>query len=564
MTTVKQSQYIQKNRYGLLTTLSMIVGIIIGSGIFFKNNEIFYTTQSSILSLSAWLLMTFVVIFMVLCFVEISSSTKLSGKQGTFSNWGRNFVGEKMGKVVAIFFIFLYVPMGLAASSLYASTGLLESFNGYTVLGDWSFWVLSVVIGFTILMFMMFLNMFLNKPGKIIQVTGTGIKLTPIVTLIALTLIMILIVLCGGTAANPDFTTDNVANVWDVSNTLLNPIFSLGKSGLEITQLFLLAMPSVMFAYDGFLSASSLQNEAKSPKTYRTALIAGIMFVALVYLMVSWSVFTIAPTATATINGETITYLDPSIPSAFDAMFPNQNWLGPTIAFIIVLSIMTGMSGTAVHSSRDFASLSEQNIVADPHGTLLRRNKAGIPQNSALLMIGVTVLWFFTLITMDAISMHFALSISSTNTASNSDMTASGAALDFTTLTIYTMYVIVIGAGLLNRKTNKVKVEKMKGYSIFAIISMVFVALVLYNYAKYIFVPTTGDDATISTWVDYGIKLLLLGLMVGVFAFVWMYTSKTFINVKKDFLKKKDNLIKDYNQLKITNMETSWWLKFAK
>jgi amino acid transporter len=49
--------------------------------------------------------------------------------------------------------------------------------------------------------------------------------------------------------------------------------------------------PTIMFSFDGFLFAASLQNESKKPSTYKIAAITGIVFIVFIYIVLSLFVF---------------------------------------------------------------------------------------------------------------------------------------------------------------------------------------------------------------------------------------------------------------------------------
>ena len=49
----------------------------------------------------------------------------------------------------------------------------------------------------------------------------------------------------------------------------------------------LLALPPIMFTFDGFMFASSLQNESKKKSTFPTALVSGLILISVLYLFVA-------------------------------------------------------------------------------------------------------------------------------------------------------------------------------------------------------------------------------------------------------------------------------------
>ncbi|RKX64657.1 MAG: hypothetical protein DRP42_06005 [Tenericutes bacterium] len=56
------------------------------------------------------------------------------------------------------------------------------------------------------------------------------------------------------------------------------------------------------------------------------------------------------------------------------------------MSLLIVISVITGLSGNIIFGNRQYASLSEKNYIADTNGEVLRRNKAGVPYNAAKRM----------------------------------------------------------------------------------------------------------------------------------------------------------------------------------
>jgi hypothetical protein len=52
---------------------------------------------------------------------------------------------------------------------------------------------------------------------------------------------------------------------------------------------------------------------------------------------------------------------------------------------MIVVSVITGISGNSITQNRMIADLSVNNEIKDLDGNLIARNKAKVPQNSAKL-----------------------------------------------------------------------------------------------------------------------------------------------------------------------------------
>jgi hypothetical protein len=48
---MKQNSLVEQRKYGFLSIIALVVGSVIGSGIFFKNDSVNATTQSGFISL---------------------------------------------------------------------------------------------------------------------------------------------------------------------------------------------------------------------------------------------------------------------------------------------------------------------------------------------------------------------------------------------------------------------------------------------------------------------------------------------------------------------------------
>jgi len=75
-----------RQRYGLISMLAMIVGMVIGSGIYVKNAAIMNKHMSALAGIIGWLIVIVIVLAATVAFIEISSTTSNTGESGTLSN----------------------------------------------------------------------------------------------------------------------------------------------------------------------------------------------------------------------------------------------------------------------------------------------------------------------------------------------------------------------------------------------------------------------------------------------------------------------------------------------
>ncbi len=589
MTTTKNVKSKSQDRqYGLLTILSMVVGIVIGSGIFVKNQSLYNSTSSSLLSISAWIFMTVMVLFMVFAFVEIASISKHKKEPGTLHSWTRDLINPKVGRIVGYFYVFVYFPILLVALSSYATNELMNTVNllsGWSLVQTtpWGAYFLKFGIATLFLVGFAAMNMKTSKPGKLFQVSGTAIKLIPLVLLTFTALVIVPMAAAGipTNAGNPTLeagATNAVLEtgaMWDP-----NSVTNTGMQGNDsLFKLFVLALPGVMFAYDGFIWAAALQGEAKKQSTFKVALISGMLLVAFLYLSLSWAVFAIFPYTD--VNGDGIyqatyalgdlntvggIYTDPStgntytgdvstltVTAAFLVVFPNAAWLASVISIIIVISIATSLSGNTIVAARNVSSLSEKDMILDSKGHYLQRNKALVPQNSAKLLMFVSIAWLAVLTGFDAINIGVYQLGASINT-SNDLIKSTNFATDVITIFSYSILCMLLVAGLSNRKTNKVTVEKSSVFIPFASISAIIMSLVVAYYAYLTINPVAAfgsgpENIGWYEWVNWSLNMVIVGLVIAALAVPYWYFGKQLKLADKATFITKQALIARYYDL---------------
>lgn len=100
----------------------------------------------------------------------------------------------------------------------------------------------------------MFLNIRSQKGSKLFGTAGMGIKVLPLLTVIIAGIVFMAIGQ-NGSGTDPGFPVDAPENL----------------DGKSMFEGMLLAMPAILFAFDGFVYSASMQNEAKDQKTFMMA-----------------------------------------------------------------------------------------------------------------------------------------------------------------------------------------------------------------------------------------------------------------------------------------------------
>lgn len=250
----KNLQTVDKNddsqrRYGLLTAITMIVGIVIGSGIFFKTDDILQHTGGSI-----WLgILVFSIAAMSIIFgsLTISKLAMLTDSTGGAMAYAEEFVSKKFGSAFGWFQTFVYMPtltvvlcwvFGLFFCQLF---GIKAGLDGE--------------IGFGLIWFFicMIYNIISPKLGGIFQNASTFIKLIPLAV----------IAVAGLVFGNPSET-----------------LTTAGTAGSSMG--WVAAIGPIAFSFDGWIFSTTISHEVKNAKrNLPLALIVGPTFVLACYLL---------------------------------------------------------------------------------------------------------------------------------------------------------------------------------------------------------------------------------------------------------------------------------------
>ncbi len=243
---------IRTEHYGLSTATTMIIGIVIGSGIFFKCDDVLgYTGGSLWLGILVFCIGAFGIIFGSLTLTELSIRTK---KNGGFVGYYEEFISNKVACGFGWFQTFVYYPTLIAIVSWVAgiySCILFGLSNSIEI-------EMLFALGYTILLFTV--NIISIRLGGYFQNLATVIKLIPL-----LGIALIGIFWSAATPALPEgvalVTRSNVGMGW------------------------LAALAPIAFSYDGWIIVTSITNEVKNPnKNMTLALIIGPLIVLGVYI----------------------------------------------------------------------------------------------------------------------------------------------------------------------------------------------------------------------------------------------------------------------------------------
>ena len=167
-----------EKRYGLFTAICMVVGIVIGSGVFFKAQDILnYTDGNMLLGILAWLIGGVV---MVICAFNFANfATKYSKVNGVV-DYAEAAVGEKYAYMMGWFVSTIYYPAMTSVLAWVSARYTLVLFDANADITSG----LCIALGAFYLVLSYTLNVLSPKLAGKFQVSATVIKLIPLAVMV--------------------------------------------------------------------------------------------------------------------------------------------------------------------------------------------------------------------------------------------------------------------------------------------------------------------------------------------------------------------------------------------
>lgn len=349
-----------QKKYGLLTAIAMVVGIVIGSGVFFKAEKVLTATGGDLpLGILAWIIGG--IIMMVCAYVFATMATRYEKVNGVV-DYAEVMVGSKYGYYVGWFMAAIYYPT-LTSVLAWVSARYTCVLLGWDIVGGEA-----MAISAFYLIGAYALNALSPRLAGKFQVSTTMIKIIP---LILMAVVGIIAGLKNGVLIS-NFTSGVIADV-----TSANPLFT--------------AVVATAFAYEGWIIATSINAELKdAKKNLPRALTFGTMFVALIYILYYVGLAGAVDKSVLMSGGEA------GAKMAYSTLFSNA---GGTVLFVfVVISCLGTLNGLMMGCTRGFYSLAARNMGPRPEVLKAIDGHTNMPTNSSilgLLLSGVWLLYFF-------------------------------------------------------------------------------------------------------------------------------------------------------------------------
>ncbi len=338
---MENQNIIQKN-IGFFPALALVMGTVIGSGVFFKVSNITEVTGTPGMTLLVWLLGGVITICAGLTVAELAAAIPRNGGLTTYIEYtyGR-FSGFLAGWAQS----FIYFPAMIAAQAIVFSEQVLNLLH----LKDG--WI--VPVAFIAVASIYLINIIGSKAGGILQSVTLVVKLIPLIVIIIFGLM----------------------NTGDVEVSLAP---NTGDTGINFFTAIGAGLLATMFAYDGWIHVGNIAGEMKNPKRdLPLAIVLGLGLVTVIYLLINATFLYTMP----------IEDLKGNLSAATDASEMLLGDMGGKLVTIgILISVYGALNGYTMTGMRLPYAMAEKNILPFKE-SFMKVTNAGIPWFSGLVQV---------------------------------------------------------------------------------------------------------------------------------------------------------------------------------
>lgn len=341
----------EKKQYSLFTAISMIVGIVIGSGIFFKSYDILnYTGGSVALGVMVFAIAAISIIFGSLAVCQLALRSDKPGGVITYmeETWSKSLAGA-----FGWFHALIYLPTLIVVVSWVAGIYICQLFGLPSTLTT------QCLIGIFATLVCFVINVFSKRLGDILQISTTVLKLVP----------LLLLAVLGIVFGNPSHVT--VSPV--VANTS-----SFG---------FIAAIVPIAFAFDGWIVATSISHEVKNAKkALPIALVVSPIFILVLYSLYLVGLSSLLSPEYILANKDT---------HLFDAASMIFGTMGAKIILtFVVVSVLGTVNGLVIGLMRVPYSLAGRKVFPCHEKVSKLNSKLDVPVLSSVVGVFICLVWY--------------------------------------------------------------------------------------------------------------------------------------------------------------------------
>jgi len=341
-----------ERKYGLFTAICMVVGTVIGSGVFFKAQAVLEKTGGDMtLGILSWIITG---ALMIICSAMFAVMATKYEKVSGVVDYAEATCGSSYGYYLAWFMVNIYYP---------AMTGVLAWVSA-RYFGEILGWGAAAPEVMTLAALFLIgnyaLNAFSPKLAGKFQVSSTVIKLIPICLMAVVGIIV-------GSAKGT--LPENFATVVDPSKGGISGLFG--------------GVVATVFAYEGWIVATSINAELKNPKkNLPIALVVGALIVVAAYVLYFVGVAGGASTSVL---------IEKGAPTAFSNIFGNVG--GILLQICIVISCLGTLNGLMVGATRGMYAIAARGQGPNPKMFSQVDETTNMTTNSSIWGLLVCCLW---------------------------------------------------------------------------------------------------------------------------------------------------------------------------
>lgn len=254
-----------KREIGVFGGVSIIGGIMIGSGIFYLGSYVLQRTgMNSGLALICWIIGGLITLFGGLCYAELGTAMPKAGGRIVYLN-------EAYHPIVGFISGFTDWLVGGPGSVAAVAIALMSVFKSFFEISDFGIKMAAI----TLIIVLTIYNMFGVKASAILQNLSMVAKLVPI------GIVMIAALFVG--KVSPDLS---LGTAFEYSST----------SGKNIFGMIAIAVVATLWAYEGWTNLNTVAEEIKDPhKNLPLALIVGIGGITVLYTLFNFAIMKVIP-----------------------------------------------------------------------------------------------------------------------------------------------------------------------------------------------------------------------------------------------------------------------------
>lgn len=348
-------------KYGLFTAIAMVVGIVVGSGIFYKTEEILKITGGN---MPIGLLAFFVGgLIMIVCANAFAIMSTKYEKVGGLVDYAEATCGKGYAYMLGWYTSVMYYPALTSVLAWVSSRYFCELLgipNAATSPESMLFSGVFLIISFV-------LNILSPKLSGKFQVSTTLIKMVPL---------LLMAVVGTVTGLSNGNTSESLKTI------------TIVPENSSLLGIFFAALIASAFAYEGWIVTTSINSELKNSKrNLPIALTVGSLIVVIIYICYYIGVTGGASITELQTGGSVI---------AFKNIF--GSYIGKILTGFIVISCLGTLNGLMLGCSRSFYTIASRGEGPSPKALSEVSPSTNMPYNSsiiALLLCGFWLIYFY-------------------------------------------------------------------------------------------------------------------------------------------------------------------------